>query len=99
MLLLTMNEWLGPGRKMSLEESSQTKAFESKIALATRSTLTEALKHIHQYELAFNENYRLAVNFKLLSVSTIDDVNDESLADVDVAIVENLPQKSEDFDT
>ena len=98
MLLITMNEWLGPGRKMTPENASRTDSHERLITFATHLSLGEAIERISNYEQAFNAHYFLAVNFRLLQVMKIDDnLTPQQLTSVDVQLVENLYQKSEDF--
>ena len=93
MLLLTMNEWLGPSRAAQAQrhERETIEPREQLMALATRLSLADALRAIRAYELAYTRAYpSVAINFTLLSVSTIDDLDDDALADARVNLVEEL---------
>ncbi len=98
MLLLTLNEWLGPGRKMSSEERSSWEVQEKIIAIATRLKLGEAIGRVNKHQEAYNDFYPLAVNFRLLQVAEIEDLTDEQLGMVAVELAENLKQSPEEFE-
>jgi len=96
MLLLTMNEWLGAGKRWPAAEPHPT-ATERQVAFATRLPLVEALERVRTHQAAYNARYTLAVNFRLLTVSETLDVPDDLLTDLQVEIVEKLQQCVEDF--
>jgi len=97
MILITLNEWVGPGKKLSREEKIATQCNEKQISIASRKTLREAVDMIIKYQNAYNYRYRLAVNFRLLQVNTIDELSDEQLDFLKVQLAESLTQKPEDF--
>lgn len=98
MLLITTHEWLGPGRRMTPEERERTTIQESQTAFATRRPLWEALKLIKGYSDAYKERYRLAVEFRLISVATIEDLPDHVLGEyARVQLAEHLPQSAAEF--
>lgn len=97
MLLLTMNEWLGPGRKMPPDESVMTSVQERRFAFATALSLETAIDRIMRYQAAYNERYHLAVNFRLLQVSEIAPLTRTQLAGVQVELVEDLKQNASEF--
>jgi hypothetical protein len=88
MLLLTVSEWIGPGRAHpspgSVEERTRT------IAFATRLTLAAAINELAAYAFIYNRQYDLAVNFSLISVSEIEDLSDASLSLANVQLIESL---------
>lgn len=98
MLLITMNEWLGPGRRMTNEQRDRTESRERLVAFATYVPLGEAIEKISTYEQAFNAHYLMAVNFRLLQVNKIDDLTKQQLDMVEVQLIEDLNQKPEDFE-
>lgn len=98
MLLLTLWEWIGPQhRKITEPEYSQTKVTERYVSMATRLPLGKALERIAAYEVAYKERYFLAVEFRLLSVAKIENLNDEQLECGRIDLVESLKQQAEDF--
>ncbi len=90
MILITLNLWLGPGRKMTYENRKKFPAENSTIAFASNKPLQEALEFIINYQKSYNEKYNLAINFKLLSVTTIDFIPTETLDYLGVTLAENI---------
>jgi hypothetical protein len=88
MLLLTFNEWIGPGRSHSSPWAVQERTRT--IAFATRLELAEAISRINDYQIAYNKRFTLAVNFSLVAVAEIDSIPDASLETVNVHFVERL---------
>lgn len=88
MLLLTVSEWLGPGRDhphpKSVDEKIRT------ISFATRMGLEKAINLLADYEDKYNRRHTLAVNFTLLSVSTIDDISDGALELMRIQLIEAM---------
>jgi len=98
MLLLTMSEWLGPGRRMTPEEIDRAEARKTQIAFATRMKLGEAIKKLYNYQTAYNAYYLLAVEYSLLQVAEIDDLSMDQLEMVNVELIENLKQSKDEFE-
>lgn len=96
MLLLTMNEWVGPGDRYPSDQP-QPAGSERIIAVATRLPFVQALERVRAYEAAYNAHYRLAVNLRLLTVCPIPETDDELLESLQVEIVEKLAQTAADF--
>ena len=88
MLLLTISEWLGPGRdhpnSKSVDERIRT------ISFATNLGLEEAINLLADYEDKYNRRYTLSINFTLLSVSTVDNISDGALELMRVQLIENM---------
>ena len=97
MLLLTMNEWIGNGKRWPANEPLPT-VRERHMTFATRLPFAQALERVLAYQTAYNNHYTLAVNFRLLAVSTIPDTSDDLLCDLQVEMVEDLHQSEADFD-
>lgn len=97
MLLITMREWLGPGRRMSTEENLKWKEKVRHSGFVTRLPLGEAIERIKQYSDAYKARYPLAVEFELISVSEIDYLTDEQIEISGAVFVEKLAQRVEDF--
>jgi len=98
MLLITMHEWLGPGRKMTIEEKEKTRVIERHIAFATNMTEEDALKRISQYQRSYNDKFFLAVNFSLLNISTIRKIPEDILNNLQVPMIESLPSTVNEFE-
>ena len=92
MLLITMKEWLGPGRQMSITQAEQCYKKESHVAFATRLPLGEALERIVNYQSVFNEHSVLGLTLSLLHVVEMAEINADLLDAVQVSMVEELPQ-------
>lgn len=91
MLLLTMSEWFGPSQHRdrslpSIEPSVRTVAF------VTRLPLSVALERIRHYEAAYKRRNRgvTSVEFSLLGVDTIDDLDEATIDLARVQLVEAL---------
>ncbi|MDR3389933.1 MAG: hypothetical protein P4L92_23090 [Rudaea sp.] len=93
MLLLTMNQWLGPGVHMAEPQRSAVKVMEGLIAFATELPLADALQRIKEYERAFNgDRTSLGMTLSLIGVTTVDAVALEIFNSVNVRMVETLPK-------
>lgn len=90
MLLLTVNEWLGPGNRMTQEERNTTLVKTRQIAFATHMTLSKAIEKIYNYQTNYNAYYPIAVEFTLLHVTEIDDLTMDQLRMVRIEYVEEL---------
>lgn len=97
MLLITMNEWIGPGRKMTPDERDKAISRERLVSFATQLSLGHAIDRIAIYQRSYNENYRLAVNFRLIQVAEISEISREQAQQVGINFVEELPQGINDF--
>jgi len=95
MLLITVNEWFGP----TAEGEGKVPVSEYQTALVSYLPLPEALLHLKAYELAHNSKYRAsAINFTLLAVSTIDNLDSDVRKMVDIQMIEDLPTTAEEID-
>ncbi len=92
MLLLTVQEWIGPGRDMVEDRHLWPEKISTK-AFATRLELERAINVLADYEDRYNRANRLAVNFTLIGIQTIEDISDGALECVRVELVENLEKK------
>jgi hypothetical protein len=90
MLLLTFEEWLGPGREHPDRESVNERT--RMVAFATDLKLLGALSKIAAYQDAYNRHFSLAVNFRLLSVQEIDRLDSGTLECVGVEMIESLKE-------
>lgn len=93
MLLLTVNQWLGPTSEAIQRDGDMVfKARTELQGIATRLPLSEALASLNEYEVAYRERFgrSLAVEFALISVSVIDDLTDEELDEARVSLAEGL---------
>lgn len=90
MLIIQMNEWLGPGVRMPAVEATRTAESNRLVSFATHLTLGKALERLKEYQEAYNAHYSLAVNFSLLSVSTVNPVDPSLLEYFRMDMVENL---------
>ena len=98
MMLLTFNEWLGPGKKCISAEIRERESRNKTVAFATHLLLPQALLRVKNYQDVYNEHYYLAVNFTLLSVSiSLDPVREDLLDFFGVQFVEKLPKTPEEF--
>ena len=97
MLLITMNEWLGPGRRMTEEKKDKINILERHMSFATRMNLGDAIEQIYKYQEAYNKHYLLSVEYRLLSVIEIDELSNQQLSMCEVDIVEDLKTRPEDF--
>jgi hypothetical protein len=91
MLLIHMVERIGPGGGRP-DAAPPLKIVERHVAFASRLSLAEALSLIGAYRAAYNRRFyvTVAVTFRLLSVATIDDLDDETLGRFYVSLVERL---------
>jgi len=88
MLLLTFNEWCGPGRNHP--NPRYVVEYIKPVAFATRLTLREAIDRLADYQEKYRTHYTLAVSFSLLTVSTIEDTPGAVLGLVNVRLIEDL---------
>ena len=97
MLLITVKEWVGKNSRLSQKQREEctSKAVEAVVAFTTRLPFIKAIDKIIAYQKAFNNqpNAYLAVNFKLLQVSTIDDLTDQQIQDLNLQLIEDLNDK------
>lgn len=92
MLLIMVNQWVGPGIRMS---PSEFKSKNELISFHTDMPLHQALARLRQHQDAYNAHYSLAVNFTLLSVSEIPRVPLQQLEDLRVTDIATLCIDSE----
>lgn len=95
MLLLTLSEYLGAGQRHP--EYNTYKASEKVISMATRKPLGEALLFLKTYTDAYAARYPLALEFRVLTVTTVFDLTAEQLEAGHIEDLDRLPQRVEDF--
>src|SRR4051812_5607401 len=91
MLLLTMQEWFGSASRRDPRLAKVDTEVRQR-AFVTRLPLAEALDRIHAYEEAHNARYAraTALEFALLTVVTIDDLDERRIQIARVVFVETL---------
>lgn len=93
MKLLTLRQWLGPSRyaRNTNQEANAVPPREEIVGLGTRLPLAEALASLRAYEESYAKRFRyMAVNFNLVAVSEIDDLDSEALEHGRVHLIEDL---------
>lgn len=93
MYLLTLRQWLGPSRRAQnlRHETPTIEPREEIVGLATRLPLGAGLAALREYEVAYTERFwSMAVNFNLVAVSAIDDLDADALENGRVHLVEDL---------
>lgn len=101
MLLITFNEWFGPGRHASdtIPKAHQVDESITQTGFVTGMELPEALLHVHAYEIAHNNRFvATAIHFTLLSVSKIDYLDEDIREKMDIQLIEALPIIPEEID-
>ena len=98
MLLLTLNEWNGPGRRYPPGRTDVDLVTQRTIGMVTRLSLKEAIDRLSDYRNAYNAHFRLAVEFRLLGVATIDNLDPGRIDAAGLTMVENLAQGPDDFE-
>jgi|GEM_PF-4867887 len=96
-LLITMHEWLGPGEKIPKEEARAMVPRTGVVTFSSRLSINDALGRLAKYQTAYNDHYRLAVNFSILSIAETPDISDVNLEFFGVRRVEFLAQNPADF--
>lgn len=96
MYLITMNEWIGPGRKFNHEETMYIPISEKTVLFATNMFIEDAFDSIMRYQKYYNQKHRLAINFTLLGISEMESVNFDLLEEFKVTIVEYLQTEDEE---
>ena len=92
-----MQEWLGPGRDMTAEQKERTDEKIQLVGFVTRLSLPDAIKHIHEYELAYNQKFPLGLTMKLVSVSEIENLPNELVDMAGMELVEEKPTHPSEF--
>jgi len=102
MLLITMREWFGPSREaLNRRQSEGGPVLDVDIrqrAFITSMPLGQAIRRVRAYESSFNERYRKtsAIEFDLLQVVEIDNLDDEEINMSRAIHVEKLGQAPEE---
>ena len=97
MLIITMNQWFGPGRNWP-HDKQKPDSEQKKTCFATRLPLADALRRVRAYQNAFCGQYVMAIELTLLSVHTIEDLEDDLLGFFNAKLAENLPQTGEELE-
>lgn len=90
MILITVNEWIGPGRRMPIEQRDNVEVKESLRGLVTNLSLPEAIEMIDQHVAYFNSKYTLGITISIIAVSEIEDLTDHLIAKGNIEMIENL---------
>lgn len=92
MLLLTCREWLGTQTHAGSKERERFGSPRvTNVAFGTNLALGEAILELYRHQEEFKTRFpNLAVEYTLLSVSTIDPVSFDVLSKVGVGMIENL---------
>lgn len=92
MKLLTIREWVGT--KDGFRWITDT---EKIIGMATRLPLVDAIRKLHEHEKWYRRKYiRMAVNFNLVGVSEIEDMDDETLNLLRIELIDDLTTCEDD---
>lgn len=90
MLLLTVNEWIGPSIKARDEQGKTGTNLERVVGFVTNFPLAEAIDVLREYEEVYQKKYEwTAVNYRLLSVSTIEDLSADSISKARINCIES----------
>ena len=90
MLLLTVNEWIGPSIKARDEQGKTGTNLERVVGFVTNLSLSQAIDILHEYEEVYRERYVwTAVNYRLLSVSAIEDLPADSISKARINCIES----------
>ncbi|WP_221048025.1 hypothetical protein [Methylogaea oryzae] len=82
---------------MSPEQYARTAVRERHRGFVTNLPLATAIERIHAYQVAYKTRYLLAVEFSLIGVVPIDDLDAVHIHMCDVELVEALPQHTDAF--
>jgi len=89
MLLIAMEQIVTEVVTFGNEAKTFTKS--SSKSFASRRPLAEALQHIMDFKIRFNAQYsEQAVDYRLLTVSTIDELSDELRKALNLQLAETL---------
>ena len=89
MILITVNEWLGPGREYP-KNAIRQEPTNKLTCFASRLGIVDALDEIYRYQLDFNKRHLLAVNFSLISFQACEEIPEKLLDNLGVQMVEDL---------
>ncbi len=94
MLLLTLREWFGPGRDYPPERPASAITGEKIVGMVTHLALTDAIRRLHAYQNAFSaQSARItAVEFHLIAVTEIDDLDQNDIENAGMSLIEDLMQ-------
>lgn len=100
MLLLTVREWFGPGRDYPLDAPHSAITGEKIVGMVTHLALANAIQRLHAYRNAFSaQSDRItAVEFHLIAVTTIDDLDQSDIENAGMRLIEDLAQEVSEFD-
>ena len=98
MLILTLHEWIRPGEKFPIDWSASNVTSERTIGMATNLSLPMAIDRLTEYEFAFNAHSILAIEYSLLGIATIDQLDPGRVHAAGLTLIEDLARSVEDFD-
>lgn len=90
MLLITMHEWLGPGRKLSPEQAHKVESYMQPRSFVTALPLGAAIERIADHQRVFNTQSLLAIELTLVNVIQIDDLTSEQIIMAGAEYIESL---------
>ncbi len=89
MLLITVRRWFGKSRLAP--KDFELKAETEYCGMTTRLPLSDAIKELNRYQEEFKKVYKYtAIDCSVISVSTIEDLDDETLWIADTPLIENM---------
>lgn len=101
MLMITMREWFGPSKAGFNGPLDLQQKVEIRLrGFVTEYPLADALRKIRRYQEAFNKRYAAgsAIEFELLSVTTIDHLPEDVVEISGAVHVEKLKQSVGEWD-
>lgn len=93
MLLITVNSWTGPSRKLSPEEANELQGLESErlVGYCTHLDLVRALEVMKEYEREFNRRSKaLGITLSVVAISPIADISEELIANSRMLLLDTL---------
>lgn len=90
MLILMINEWVGPGRKCTPDQRNRLQSVQGVIGMATRLPLAEAIEQLTAHKAWFDGRGLMSVCYTLLGVSEVDDIDDRLIDSMQMALIEGM---------
>ena len=101
MLLITVNEWFGYSRFCADRIKAEAfKPEKTEVVFLTHLPISQALTRISTYETAFKDKYGAfapIVEYTLVNITTIPDLDEDSIELTRLRLVEKLPQTTQGF--
>jgi len=90
MLILTVNEWVGPGKKCTPEQYDKMQVVQGVAGMATRLPLADAIRKLNAHKKWFDSQGLTAVCYTLLGVCEVDDLDDDLIISMQMILIENM---------